>query len=139
MRIQSSTAFRTAIVVFGFALTIGCSKGSRPISGGTHGLVTTDGLPMSQIELTVYEDNPFCGEPLGFGAVSNDGSFELIDASRSEKLLLEPRKYRFTIESLGAEIMIPKKFGDPKETVLRCWAAQNEAIVLEADGMSSGM
>ena len=139
MQIQSSTPFFAAIVLFEFVLTAGCSTGSRPISGGTYGLLTTDGLPLSQVELTVYKDAPSCGEILGFGAVGDNGAFELIDASRSEKLLLEPGKYRFTIESLGAEITIPKKYGDPEETILCARAALNEAIVLEAAGMSSGM
>lgn len=102
-------------------------------------MLTTDGHPLSQVELTVYKDDPFSGEILGFGAVCSDGTFELIDASRSEKLLLEPGKYRFTIESVGAEITVPKKYGDPKETILCARAASDEAIVLEASGMSTGM
>lgn len=57
-------------------------------------------------------------KPIGRGYVASDGSFELINREGSGPLHLLDGNYRFTIESVGAEVEIPDKFTDPATTPL---------------------
>jgi hypothetical protein len=102
-------------------------------------MVTTDGSPLSQIELTVYNDEGFLGDAIGYGSVGDDGSFELINVSRTGRLELDPGQYRFTIESVGADILIPERYADPKKTILRVRCEPDAPIMLEVPSMSAGM
>lgn len=117
----------------------GCSDDAVPIDGGTAGKLTSDGKAMSQMELTFYSDSPFSGSPVAYGAVQNDGAFELVDAPRTEAIELEPGDYRVTVESLGADVEIPKQYSDPSKTTLRLKHIPPEPVVIEIPGLSKGM
>ncbi len=121
------------------SVNIGCTGRSEPIRGGTSGILTSDGIPMSQMELTVYQDEPFTGQPLGYGNVQSDGHFELIDSSRRSALILDSGSYRFTIESQGAEIEVPVEYRDANRTSIRLSIQDDSRIEVSTVGLSNGM
>ncbi len=110
-------------------LVAGCSDTVRPVSGGTPGRLTSGGKPMSQMQVNVFTASD--QSPLGRGYVAADGSFELVTNDSSEPLQLPSGTYHFTIESIGAEVIIPKEFSAPETTPLKISIADEQPIVLE--------
>ena len=102
-------------------------------------MLTSDGRPMSQMELTLYVDAPYTGLPIAYGAVRADGTFELVNASRSKSIMIEAGRYRVTAESLGAEVQIPQPFANPSTTPLRIDHTPPEPIQISIPGLSKGM
>ncbi|TWT95672.1 hypothetical protein [Neorhodopirellula pilleata] len=127
------------MVAFGTTVLTGCSDEAVPIVGGTLGTMTSDGKPMSQMELTFYPDSLSTDSPIAYGAVQSDGSFELVNAARNGAINLEAGHYRVTVESLGADVEIPPHYADPGKTKLRIEHVPPAPIAIEAPGLSKGM
>lgn len=96
-------------------LLAGCSGAPDPVTGGTKGTLTSGGVPLSQMQINAFNTT---GEMIGRGYLASDGSFELINQDQSGPLVLPNGTYRFTIESLGAEVLTPKQYTDPATTPL---------------------
>jgi uncharacterized iron-regulated membrane protein len=117
------------LLILCLLLVAGCSDTVRPVSGGTPGRLTSGGKPMSQMQVNAFSvSDP---SPIGRGYVASDGSFELVTNDSSEPLQLLPGTYHFTIESIGAEVIIPKEFSDPATTPLKISVANEQPIALE--------
>lgn len=132
------------IAGWGFALMNGCANEASPIVGGTSGTLTSDGQPMSEVELSFYPDSSSNDAlpkdaPVAYGAVRSDGTFELINASRTAAMRLEAGGYRVTIESLGAEVNLSPQYTDPGVTKLRVEHFPPAPIAIDIPGLSEGM
>jgi hypothetical protein len=91
----------------------GC--GQQPVTGGTGGLLSADGNPLSDVQLTVYSAS---GERLGFAVTDSEGTFELVRPGAAGPLQLEAGSYVVTLESVGAPVDLPQKYIDPESTPL---------------------
>lgn len=94
----------------------GCDQTANPIVGGTPGTLHCGGLPMSEMQINVFENSAVGFAQIGVGYVASDGSFELVAVDARGPLVLQPGTYHFTIESIGAEVQIPPTYSDPKTT-----------------------
>jgi len=110
---------------------VGCSGTPSPVTGGTKGVLTSDGKPISQMQVNVYATLPsVIDTPIGRGFTNERGEFELVEAKTDEPLNLGPGSYRYTIESVGAEVQIPKDYQDAEKTPLHQPFAGDEVIKL---------
>lgn len=109
-------AFVIAAIVLVTSLP-GC--GPQPVQGGTAGHLRTAGKPLSDVQLTVFQSEGSAFKPLGFGLTTTDGSFQLFQNQARGPLVLTAGDYRFTLESAGAPINIPKQYAKPETTPLR--------------------
>jgi hypothetical protein len=127
MRRKQSLPWRAeyGLLILFAAVMPGC--GPVPIIGGTSGVLTTDGNPIPDVQVTVYP--AVSGESLGYAVTRADGSFELIAADSSGPLELERGSYVVTLESVGAPTDLPRAYMHRESTPLRIdW---NEAGRLE--------
>jgi hypothetical protein len=92
---------------------VGC--GQQPVTGGTAGLLTADGNPLPDVQLTVYSAS---GERLGFAVTDGQGAFELVQPAAAGALRLEPGSYVVTLESVGAPAELPQQYLDPRSSPL---------------------
>ena len=106
----------------------GCSNSATPITGGTNGTLTSGGIALSQMQINVFSDTT--AEPLGRGYVDAKGNFSLVDQRLEGPLVLQPGLYRFTVESLGAEVAIPREYTDPAKTPLKIDVIAGESLHL---------
>ncbi|PQO47198.1 hypothetical protein [Blastopirellula marina] len=113
-------------------ISIGC--GPTPVTGGTSGTLTTSGNPLGEMQVNVFQVDAV-ETPIGFGVTAADGSFELVQPAAAGPLQLEPGKYRFTVESVGSPIVVPKKYADSKTTPLEVDWQPGAEIKLEIPGL----
>lgn len=111
---------------------VGC--GPTPVTGGTPGRLSTGGNPLGEMQVNVYQAESL-DTPIGFGVTAADGSFELVQPAAAGPLALEPGKYRFTVESIGSPILVPKKYADSKTTPLEVDWQSGAEVVLEIPGL----
>lgn len=136
MRLMISLVLIFLLAVVAFT---GCSDVAVPISGGTRGTMTSDGKAMSQMELTFYAESVSSELPVAYGMVQSDGSFELVNAARTGEISLEAGRYRVTVESIGAEVNIPPRYGDFDQAKLLIEHVPPAPIAIEVPGLSEGM
>ena len=110
---------------------VGCSGTPSPVTGGTKGVLTSDGKPISKMQVNVYGTRPSVVDTsIGRGFTNERGEFELVKTDTNEPLNLGPGSYRYTIESVGAEVQIPKDYQDAEKTPLYQPFAGDEVIKL---------
>lgn len=86
---------------------------------------------MSDIQVTVHKVEGATSETVGFGVTGAEGAFQLMTNGAQGPLWLTPGEYRFTLESAGAPVPIPKQYGQAASTSLKVtWPTSNEAIDL---------
>lgn len=107
-----------ALVAITFAVTFtGC--GPQPVKGGTAGNLMAAGKPLSDVQVTVFQNAGTAFQPIGFAVTKTDGSFQLLQNQARGPLNLAAGDYRCTLESAGAPIKIPKQFAKPETTPLK--------------------
>jgi hypothetical protein len=109
--------------------TTGPGCGQQPVRGGTGGLLSADGNPLPDVQLTVY--SAASGEPLGFAVTDSHGAFELVRPGASGALQLDPGSYVVTLESVGAPAILPQEYLDPKSTPLTITTSEGEQLFLD--------
>ena len=109
----------------------GC--GPTPVLGGTHGLLHSNGTPLRDIEVTLYQQDGSDWRRVGSGVSQPDGSFELVQPAATGSLFLGPGEYRITLHSVGTEtVEFPAEFTDPAKTPLQqVWTEQDVALDLD--------
>lgn len=99
----------------------GC--GPRPVRGGTAGQLRAAGKPLSEIQVTFFQNEGAVYQPIGFAITKTDGSFQLLQNQARGPLMLAAGDYRCTLESAGAPVKIPKQFAKPETSPLKVsWA-----------------
>ncbi|WDI44415.1 carboxypeptidase-like regulatory domain-containing protein [Bremerella sp. P1] len=108
---------------------IGC--GPPPtIPGGTPGKLHSEGEPLREVRLTVYDHD---GHPQAFAVSDRQGNFQLRKEATLEGVHLPPGSYRVTIESAGEFRMLwPKAYRSPDKSPLKIdWTAEQTEIDLD--------
>ena len=109
----------------------GC--GQRPVSGGTKGVLTTDGNPIPDVQLTVYAAGS--DESEGTAVTGSDGTFELVTPGATGPLELDTRSYMVTLESVGAPTDLPPQYLDRNSTPLKVEWADGALLELSVPGL----
>lgn len=112
------------------ALLSGC--GPAAISGGTAGLLTSDGQPLPDVQVTLHRPT---GEPVGYAISGVDGAFEMIAADSSGALQLPPGNYIVTLESVGFPADLPRDYRSPESTPLRIEVTSGERLLVSVTGL----
>ncbi|TWT39358.1 hypothetical protein [Blastopirellula retiformator] len=121
-----------ACLTFSLLAMAGC--GPTPVTGGATGRLTTGENPLAEMQVNVYRADGV-DTPIGFGTTAADGSFELVQPAAAGPLMLEPGKYRFTVESIGSPVMLPKKYGSAASSPLEIDWQSGQAITLDIPGL----
>lgn len=109
----------------------GCQR-VTPTSGGTRGVFTVSGKPLSDIQINVYRSSDNAMEKIGFGITDRDGRFQLFTNGAQGPLVLKPGQYRFTLESVGAPVEFPTPYTQPETTPLSViWSGSEPLIELD--------
>jgi hypothetical protein len=115
-----------------FVVTWAGCAGAQPTNGGTEGVLHAGNNKLSEIQITVHQMKSGSSMPIGFGVPSPDGSFRLVTNGAAGPLYLSPGEYRFTLESIGAPIVIPKAYAKPETTPLKVnWSASDRTVDLD--------
>jgi hypothetical protein len=130
-RSSSGVRVRRWLTLLFVAMAPGC--GPAPITGGTSGVLTTDGNPIRDVQVVVY--SPISYERLGYAVTGADGSFQLIAADTSRPLELDPGSYVVTLESVGAPTELPPTYLDPRMTPLRIDWDASDRLELNVPGL----
>lgn len=124
------------MILFAAAAAILSGCGVKGISGGTKGSISTGGVPLSEMQITAYkvvENESY--EAIGFGITDSDGVFELVTNGAQGPLVLSTGEYRFTLESVGAPVLIPPDYLAANTTPLEIsWPSEN-ALNFEIPGI----
>jgi len=108
---------------------IGC--GPPPaIPGGTPGKLHTDGQPLREVRVTVFDHD---GQPQAFAVSDGQGNFQLRKEATLEGVHLPPGSYRLTLESAGEFRMLwPKNYRSPEKSPLKIeWTEGQTEIDLD--------
>ncbi len=125
--------FTTAPSVFLLlsACVVGC--GPSGITGGTPGLLMSDGNPIRDVEVSMYSSE--AAERIAYAVTGSDGSFRLVRADSGGSLNLQPGSYTVTLESVGAPTDLPAVYRDRRSTPLQVTWRQGERIELNVPGL----
>lgn len=107
-------------------LSLGCG-GAHPVTGGTNGVLHSGPTLLSEIQINVHQVGESSTKLIGFGVAGMDGAFQLVSPGAAGSLRLAPGEYRFTLESVGAPVVIPKEFTQPETTPLKVTWTDSEA------------
>ncbi len=124
----TSCTFLCAVVILS-----GC--GVEPVTGGTRGSLSTDGNPLSDVQINLFRNDKGELRPVGFAVSTTDGSFELVTNGAKGPLDLEPGNYSCTLESVGAPIVIPEEYLRSDTTPLKLEWKDQETLKLEISGV----
>ena len=116
---------RFLALVFLMTVTAGC--GVKSVPGGTTGQLFADGVPLSEIQVTVHTVDQGSAQPIGFGVTATDGSFDLVTNRAQGPLWLSSGEYRCTLESVGAPVRLPKEYLHADTTPLKVtWSSDGD-------------
>lgn len=107
-------------------LSLGCG-GAHPVTGGTKGVLHSGPTLLSEIQINVHQVGESSTKLIGFGVAGMDGAFQLVSPGAAGSLRLALGEYRFTLESVGAPVVIPKEFTQPETTPLKVTWTGSEA------------
>ncbi len=102
------------LIVTAMACFNGCTQ--QGISGGSIGQLLAGDVPLGQMQVIVHEPEGIT--PIAIGFTDASGSFDLVAPDASRPIVLSAREYRWTVQSVGAEVEIPKKFMQPDQSDL---------------------
>ena len=123
--------FFIALMVVLAAALLGCG-GPQPVTGGTPGTLRVGSELLSDFQVTIHQVQGTTTEPVGFGVTGADGSFQLMTNGAQGPLWLSPGKYRCTLESAGAPLVIPKQYTQAATTPLKVtWPTGEENLELD--------
>ncbi len=104
----------------------GCG-GVKPVTGGTSGTLSFGDQLLSDIQVTVHQLDGTSFQNVGFGVTDRDGWFELVTNRAQGPLVLDAGEYRFTLESAGAPVQVPKEYSQAETTPLKVsWSGDGE-------------
>ncbi|MCH9653674.1 MAG: PepSY domain-containing protein [Planctomycetes bacterium] len=114
----------------------GC--GANLLEQGTEATVTVAGEPIIDVRVTVFLMQD--GQPVELGsAVSREeGKLKFIQPKAAGPLVLGPGDYRFTVETVGAPLVIPKEYRAPATTPLQVTMPSTDGITLTLPEPESG-
>jgi len=122
----------TAAFLLLCVLLAGCGNRIPAVAGGTTGRLRSGDAALSEIQITVHRVDQGSTTVVGFGDVLADGRFELVISGAAAPLQLEPGEYRFTLESIGAPVTIPREFTTADATPLKVtWTGEEPEIDLD--------
>lgn len=105
------------------------------MTGGTPGMLRAGGEPVGEVQVTVHVAEVDAMRPLGFGVTSADGTFHLVLNEARGPLVLPAGQYRFTLESAGSPVQIPREFAQADTTPLAVsWSPDDGPLKLEIPG-----
>jgi hypothetical protein len=108
----------------------GC--GPSPVVGGTSGLLLAGGEPVADVQVTVYQPAEGDWRPIGFADTAADGTFRLLLNEARGPLQLVRGEYRFTLQSVGAPVVIPNDVKEVGTTSLRsAWTGEEPQLMLQ--------
>jgi hypothetical protein len=114
------------LMMFGF---IGC--GPNPVVGGTRGVLLADGAPVADVQVSVYQPEEGSWQPIGFADTASDGTFRLLLNEARGPLQLDEGQYRFTLQSVGAPLVIPRELSAVETTPLQAsWSGDEPQLTL---------
>ena len=117
---------RLLLILGAYALATFAGCGPTPVVGGTSGVLLAGGEPLADVQLTVYAARDGAWQPIGFADTSADGQFRLLLNEARGPLELEPGDYRFTLQSVGAPVVIPQALARVEATTLQTTWTGNE-------------
>lgn len=122
---------RSFLLLICLLAVVGC--GVQPVVGGTAGELRAGDLPLGDVQVTVHRaTSDGTWQPIGFADTRSDGSFELVTPGAAGPLVLEPGEYRFTLESVGSPLRVPKPYLSAEATPLRiAWDGTLDRLRLE--------
>jgi hypothetical protein len=130
--IDQITAKPIAVLAVVILAAAGC--GARPVEGGTPGVLRAGSEPLAEIQVTVHqsENEASRWEPIGFADTAADGTFRLLLRQATGPLQLPAGTYRFTLESVGSPIRIPKELTRADTTPLQVsWSGEEPVLTLD--------
>ena len=117
----------TYLVLITSLISVSGCGGTRPVPGGTAGILLVGGQPISEIQVTLYQPQGSNFEPVGFGVTDVDGMFRLYQNGAQGSLWLPPGEYRYTVESIGPPIQFPSEYLSATATPCKFTWTGNEA------------
>lgn len=114
-------------------LLSGC--GTAAISGGTTGSLSSAGNALGDIQITAYQNERGNVQQVGFAVTAADGTFALVRNGAAGALNLEPGEYCFTLESVGAPVVIPDEYLHADKTPLKLNWASGSKLDFEIPGV----
>ena len=129
INLSATLRFPLLAIALGAALIAGC--GPRPVVGGTSGVLLAGGEPLADMQLTVYENQLGTWEAIGFADTAADGTFKLLLNEARGPLQLAPGSYRFTLQSVGAPLLVPQQLAQVDTTTLQTeWTGNDTELKL---------
>jgi hypothetical protein len=120
-----------ALVLIMLLTSAGC--GVRPVTGGTPGRLLSEGTPVAEMQVAVFQNDGAHWQQIGFGVTAGDGTFALVKNQAQGPLVLSPGEYRFTLESVGAPVTFPAAYANPSSTPLQItWPTPEQRLELAA-------
>ena len=118
------------LLAMGLLLLGGCES-NEVVTGGTSGTLTAGGETLTEIQVTVYQKMGSVWEKRGTGVIDSSGKFMLHTPEADAPLTLEAGQYRFTLESAGAPVIIPKPYRSVDSTPLEvAWTTDQSELKL---------
>jgi len=117
-------------------LTLSGCGGVTPVTGGTNGVLHSGAAMLSEIQITVHQVDGDKFKPIGFAVPQSDGTFQLVAPEAKGPLRLAPGDYRFTLESVGAPVVIPKEMSKPETTPLKAtWTGSEPKLDIDVPSL----
>jgi hypothetical protein len=106
----------------------GC--GTDQLEQGTEATVTVAGEPVVDVRVNVFAMQDGKPVEVGFAVSRAGGKLKFLQPQASGPLVLESGDYRFTAETMGAELVIPQEYTDPATTPLQATLPSPDGIIL---------
>jgi hypothetical protein len=132
--LRSSPPASVATLLLVGCVLSGCGGGSRPVTGGTTGQLKFGSHVTSDVQVTLHRRVGSEFEVVGFATTDADGRFELLQPGAVGPLWLSTGNYVVTLESVGAPLVLPEKYGMPTKSSLTVdWKEDSADLLLQVD------
>ena len=105
---------RFAAVAAVSVVLVGC--GPAGTGGGTEGRLESDGNPLGDFQVRVFEADG--NAAVAVGVTDYAGAFDLVSEDASEAVELPAGRYRATVEAIGSAVAVPDEYVDLATTPL---------------------
>jgi hypothetical protein len=125
-------AFHAGLFGLSTAMLVLCVSGcgTDQLEQGTEATVTVAGEPVVDVQVNVFAVKDGKPVEIGFAVSRAGGKLKFLQPQASGPLVLEPGDYRFTAETVGAALVIPREYADPATTPLRVTLPSPDGITL---------
>jgi len=97
---------------------------------GTEATITVAGEPVVDVRVNVFSVKDGAPVEVGFAISRAEGKLKFVQPKASGPLNLEPGTYHFTVEPVGAALLVPKEYSDPTTTPLQVTLPSADEITL---------